>query len=168
MNKIVPESRLIIDIQNSLPSDCPHSLPESALIEQWVCAALAHEKVASAELTIRLVDSAEMRMLNNRYRHKDYPTNVLSFPADIHSEVELEAPFLGDIVLCAPVVQEESVEQSTSLMAHWAHMVIHGVLHLLGHDHQNDIEADIMESKEIAILGSMQIENPYEDNEELK
>ena len=116
-----------------------------------------------AELTIRLVDEAESQQLNREYRGKDRPTNVLSFPADLPAVVE--SPLLGDLVICAPVVLREAKEQGKTVEAHWAHMVVHGVLHLLGYDHQNEQEAAEMEGIEAALLKEMGYRNPYIDEE---
>ena len=104
------------------------------------------------ELTIRVVDEAESQELNGTYRGKEKPTNVLSFPFEAPEHVELS--LLGDLVICAPVVEREASEQKKSLEAHWAHMVVHGVLHLQGYDHVNDTDAEVMEGLEIAILNA--------------
>jgi probable rRNA maturation factor len=109
----------------------------------------------NAEITIRIVDSDESINLNNIYRKKKYPTNVLSFLVD--DEVHL----IGDIVLCAPVIEKEALEQSKKLEAHYAHLIIHGALHLYGYDHENIKDADIMEAKEIKILTKLGYKNPY-------
>jgi len=133
-------------------------LPEEALFEQWTKAAL-NQYNKNFELTIRLVDSEESQSLNNQYRQKDKPTNVLSFPFEVPEGIELD--LLGDLVICANVVKQEAFEQNKSLNAHWAHMVIHGCLHLLGFDHINDDEAQEMESLEIDILAKLGFNNPY-------
>jgi probable rRNA maturation factor len=109
----------------------------------------------NAEITIRIVDNDESINLNNIYRKKKYPTNVLSFLVD--DEVHL----IGDIVLCAPVIKKEALEQSKKLEAHYAHLIIHGALHLYGYDHENIKDADIMEAKEIKILTKLGYKNPY-------
>ena len=109
----------------------------------------------NAEITIRIVDNDESINLNNIYRKKKYPTNVLSFLVD--DEVHL----IGDIVLCAPVIEKEALQQSKKLEAHYAHLIIHGVLHLYGYDHENKKDADIMEAKEIKILTKLGYKNPY-------
>jgi probable rRNA maturation factor len=120
--------------------------------------------VNPVHLTIRLVDKDEMVSLNQAYRQKNTATNVLSFPfsppVGIPSHL-LEEHTLGDIVICAPTIQREALEQGKPEMAHWAHMVIHGVLHLLGYDHIDDLEADVMENVEIDILRHCGISNPY-------
>ena len=109
----------------------------------------------NAEITIRIVDNDESLNLNNIYRKKKYPTNVLSFLVD--DEVHL----IGDIVLCAPVIEKEALQQSKKLEAHYAHLIIHGALHLYGYDHENKKDADIMEAKEIKILTKLGYKNPY-------
>lgn len=132
-------------------------MPSSIKLKRWAKAALA-EKIPTAELTIRITDVAEITELNQTYRHKNKPTNVLSFPLE---EIHNEVPLIGDIVICADVVNQEAHEQNKTLDAHWAHMVVHGVLHLLGHDHEKDHDADIMEALEIQILQSLGFANPY-------
>ena len=109
----------------------------------------------NAEITIRIVDNDESINLNNIYRKKKYPTNVLSFLVD--DEVHL----IGDIVLCAPVIEKEALQQSKKIEAHYAHLIIHGALHLYGYDHENKKDADIMEAKEIKILTKLGYKNPY-------
>ncbi len=109
-------------------------LPAGSELDLWVQTALRDP--AETELTLRLVDSEESRELNSRYRGKDQPTNVLSFPAELPPGLDI--PLLGDIVICAPLVSQEAAAQGKSLQAHFAHLVIHGVLHLQGYDHQDD------------------------------
>ncbi|HET6593055.1 MAG TPA: rRNA maturation RNase YbeY [Xanthomonadales bacterium] len=133
-------------------------LPGDRQFEQWARAALGQSKAAI--LTLRIVGLEEMRRLNRRYRGKDAATNVLSFPADLPGAVDL--PLLGDVVLCAPLVIEEAQMQGKSPDAHWAHLTIHGILHLLGHDHVDPAEAAAMEGLEIELLGELGIGNPYD------
>ena len=133
-------------------------LPSAEQFQQWLNAAILPFQ-AEAEVTIRLVDNDESQQLNFTYREKDYPTNVLSFPFQCPPGVEL--PLLGDLVICAPVVAKEAAEQNKPLHSHWAHMVIHGSLHLLGFDHINDDDAEQMEAEEITILQQLGITNPY-------
>ena len=132
-------------------------LPDDRQFERWVAAAL--QRTGDVVLTIRIVDREEMRALNLRYRGKDSATNVLSFPADVPAEVDL--PLLGDIVLCAPLVADEAGPRGKPVEAHWAHLTVHGVLHLLGHDHQDAHDAEAMEGLEIRILESLGIGDPY-------
>lgn len=132
-------------------------VPDRAHFELWVGRVLQH--LDECELTLRLVDEDESRALNSTYRGMDKPTNVLSFSADIPKGIDV--PLLGDIVICVPLVRQEAAAQKKSLDAHWAHLVIHGVLHLLGHDHQDENEAGEMEAIEVELLASLGIANPY-------
>jgi len=132
-------------------------LPGEDQFAEWISLVLGEQP--ESELTLRLVDEDESRELNSRFRGKPRPTNVLSFPAELPSGVEL--PLLGDIVICAPLVAEEAEAQNKPVLFHWAHLVIHGVLHLLGHDHQDEDEAEEMESLETELLASIDIPNPY-------
>ncbi len=143
-------------------------IPTNAQFESWVSAALKKNnknKIASTEVTIRIVDKNEMTELNSTYRHKNKPTNVLSFPFDMPEDCEDEFPILGDIVICADVIDEEAASQGKTVQAHWAHMVVHGTLHLLGYDHEKEDEAEIMEAEEIKILASLGFSNPYHISE---
>lgn len=133
-------------------------LPASASFKRWACITLTN-RVRRADLAIRLVDEREGRALNHHYRGKDSATNVLSFPAELPPGVKL--PVLGDIVLCAPVVAREAHAQGKALNAHYAHLTVHGVLHLLGMDHENPLEAEAMEQIERDILATLGIEDPY-------
>lgn len=138
------------------------SIPAKSDIKAWVETALA-DRFPSIELTIRIVDEAEMTVLNRDYRHKTGSTNVLSFPFEAPEAVVQACLYLGDIVICAPVVVAEALRQQTVIEAHWAHMVFHGVLHLLGFDHQTAQEADAMEALEIQLLAKFGYANPYEN-----
>ena len=137
-------------------------VPAAASFRRWAGAALAG-RIREADLAIRIVDSPEGRALNRHYRGKDYATNVLSFPADLPEGLPpgVRLPLLGDLVICAPVVAREAREQGKPLNAHYAHLTVHGVLHLLGWDHDNDVEADAMEQLEREILAGLGIEDPY-------
>ena len=137
--------------------------PSLEQLQQW-CALALRQRSADSELTIRLVDETEGRELNNTWRHKDYATNVLSFPADVPDEF-LDIPLLGDLVICVAVVEREAAEQGKELEAHWAHLVIHGCLHLLGYDHIEDEEAEEMEALERTLLAELGHPDPYADDE---
>ncbi|MFS1524293.1 rRNA maturation RNase YbeY [Microbulbifer sp. 2304DJ12-6] len=146
---------LTLDVQRA--SRCT-PLPPDEAIHTWVAKTLTgHREVA--ELSVRIVDREESQQLNNRYRGKDGPTNVLSFQADLPAELNL--PLLGDLVICAPVVQLEAEQQRKSLSAHWAHMMVHGTLHLLGYDHIEDNDAAVMEKLETDLLCSLGFSAPY-------
>ncbi len=139
-------------------------LPSEADFRRW-CELALRQRQNDSELTIRLVDETEGRELNKTWRHKDYATNVLSFPADVPDEL-LDIPLLGDLVICAPVVTREAAEQGKSAEAHWAHLVIHGCLHLLGYDHIDDAEAEEMEGLERELLTELGHPDPYAADEE--
>ncbi|MHB0826809.1 rRNA maturation RNase YbeY [Stutzerimonas nitrititolerans] len=136
--------------------------PSDEDFRQW-CELALRQRTADSELTIRLVDEAEGRELNRTWRQKDYATNVLSFPADVPDEL-LDVPLLGDLVICVPVVAREAAEQGKPLMAHWAHLVIHGCLHLLGYDHTEDAEAEEMEDLERQLLAELGHPDPYAEH----
>lgn len=149
---------LELDLQIAL--DLP-VLPNEADFRRWAEAALAGAGYAKdAELTLRIVNEAEITALNETYRRKQGPTNVLSFPFEAPPEVD--SSLLGDIVICAPVVLREAVSQDKTPEAHWAHLVAHGVLHLLGYDH-DETQAAAMESLEIRILTNLGYADPYGD-----
>lgn len=149
--------KIILDLQ--IAASDSSDIPSQDKIQQWLTFILP-QFVNEAELTIRIVDEQESQYLNNLYRHKDRPTNVLSFPFE--SPVEMETPLLGDLVICKQIVQKEAQEQNKSLESHWAHMIVHGCLHLLGYDHIDDNEAQEMESIEIDIMADLGFANPYE------
>ncbi|MDG1583122.1 rRNA maturation RNase YbeY [Pseudomonas sp. GOM6] len=151
---------LELDLQNASQAS---QLPSEAQFRQW-CELALRQRTADSELTIRLVDEAEGQELNRTWRHKDYPTNVLSFPADVPDEM-LDIPLLGDLVICVPVVEREAQEQNKSPEAHWAHLVIHGCLHLLGYDHIEDEEAEEMETLERQLLAELGHPDPYAADE---
>ncbi|EKT4468077.1 rRNA maturation RNase YbeY [Pseudomonas juntendi] len=150
---------LELDLQRATDA----AAPDDAAFRRW-CELALRQRSADSEMTIRLVDEAEGRELNNTYRHKDYATNVLSFPADVPDEL-LDIPLLGDLVICVPVVEREAAEQGKALEAHWAHLVIHGCLHLLGYDHIEDDEAEEMEALERTLLAELGHPDPYADDE---
>ncbi|AAZ27110.1 rRNA maturation RNase YbeY [Colwellia psychrerythraea] len=149
----------VIDLQVACT---PTKLPTKEQFQLWVDTALA--EVSSSpnqdfELTIRLVNNEESQQLNKQYRDKDKPTNVLSFPFEVPDGIELN--LLGDLIICIEVMKQEAQEQNKALFEHWAHLVIHGCLHLVGFDHISDTEALEMESIEITILEKLGISNPY-------
>ncbi|PNL90470.1 rRNA maturation RNase YbeY [Aggregatibacter aphrophilus] len=148
--------KMIIDLQIACEQET--GLPTAQQIEQWATAAVQPQS-DEVEMTVRIVDEAESHALNLNYRGKDRPTNVLSFPFECPDEVEL--PLLGDLVICRQVVESEAQEQDKPLMAHWAHMVVHGSLHLLGYDHIEDDEAEEMESLETQIMIGLGFVDPY-------
>lgn len=134
------------------------ALPKEAQFQSW---AKAIETPAndSQVATIRIVSEQEMSALNKQYRQKDGPTNVLSFPVELHDEVNV--PFIGDVVICAPIVINEARQQGKIEESHWAHMTVHGILHLQGYDHIDEAEAVQMESLEIKIMQKLGFNNPY-------
>ena len=148
--------KMIIDLQIACEQES--GLPTAEQIEQWATAAVQPQS-DEVEMTVRIVDEAESHELNLNYRGKDRPTNVLSFPFECPDEVEL--PLLGDLVICRQVVEREAQEQDKPVMAHWAHMVVHGSLHLLGYDHIEDDEAEEMESLETEIMQGLGFADPY-------
>jgi len=135
------------------------NIPGVENIEHWISTALRSDELSEAEVSVYIVDEPESQELNGQYRGKDKPTNVLSFPADIPDEVGV--PLLGDLVVCAPVVEREAKEQGKTLEAHWAHMLIHGTLHLLGYDHLEDDEAEVMEALETRLVTQLNFPAPY-------
>ncbi|MGY3857339.1 rRNA maturation RNase YbeY [Aeromonas intestinalis] len=152
---------LTLDLQLACAN--AEGLPTEAQLQGWLESTILGFQ-DEAEVTVRLVDEAESRELNHTYRGKDKPTNVLSFPFEAPPGMEL--PLLGDLVICRQVVEAEAIEQNKPLMSHWAHMVVHGSLHLLGYDHIEDEEAEEMEQLERDILQEMGIPDPYLDDEE--
>ncbi len=142
---------IAIDLHLSL--GLRRGVPSRARFLKWIEAALRVAKRRSAQLNIRVMDSNEARLLNREFRGRDYATNVLSFPAD--------ASFLGDIAICSEVVIGEAKEQGKTAHDHFAHLTIHGVLHLLGHDHERDADAQVMEALERKALARLGIPDPY-------
>ncbi|MGB9430502.1 MAG: rRNA maturation RNase YbeY [Gammaproteobacteria bacterium] len=134
------------------------AVPTRAQFVRWVNAALKGRR-GSTELTIRIVDERESATLNRTYRHKDHATNVLSFPTGL--PLAIEPSLLGDLVICAPVVLREAAEQGKPVDSHWAHLTVHGVLHLLGYDHEAEAQAREMESMETAVLAGLGFPDPY-------
>lgn len=151
----IEPANIVIDVQRATSQT---HLPGDDDFARWATAAVGNHR-AEAEIALRIVDADESQALNSQYRGKHKPTNVLSFPADIPEELGL--PLLGDLVICAPVVAQEAEQQHKALTAHWAHMVVHGTLHLLGYDHIEDDDAEIMENLETRILAQLGFSDPY-------
>ncbi|MCM2970929.1 MULTISPECIES: rRNA maturation RNase YbeY [Larsenimonas] len=149
-------SQVIVDRQVATSAE---TLPEVAQLERWLDTVTERLELEAPELTVRFVDEPESRELNHTYRDKDKSTNVLSFPFEAPPGIEL--PLLGDLVICTQVVEREAVEQTKPLMDHYAHLVIHGCLHLLGYDHIDDSEAEEMEQLERELLARLDISDPY-------
>ena len=172
------ESAVIIDLQiaDDVESDLKSSLPSLEIIEQWLTVAFAHlnglanetaitgseilNRKLNPEVGIRIVSVDESQALNAQYRQKNNPTNVLSFESDLPDFIP--SGFIGDLVICALVVNDEAQQQNKLLLNHWAHMCVHGVLHLLGYDHLSDCDATQMEAIEVEILTQLGIDDPYQ------
>jgi probable rRNA maturation factor len=151
--------KIDIALQNEIGST---TVPSIESIQKWV--ETAYQGNSNTSLCIRIVDVTEGEQLNAAYRGKAYATNVLSFPFEappIPVEVSFLSSYLGDLALCEPVIQHEAIEQQKVLMQHWAHLIIHGILHLQGYDHITESEAHQMESLEIRLLEHLGFANPY-------
>ena len=133
--------------------------PDDSVIRNLVMAVLSETEKANAGVTVRVVDKEEIRTSNKQWRAIDKATNVLSFAAEFPAETGIE--YLGDILICAEVLQRESVEQNKALKDHWSHIVVHGTLHLLGYDHENEEDAVTMEAREKEILAGLGVADPY-------
>lgn len=165
MTQFPTEIELQLDLQIACSTDygSASDLPTEEQLIQWATAAvLSRTEHEEPELTVRIVDEAESQELNHEYRGKDKPTNVLSFPFEAPAHVPLS--LLGDLIVCRQVVESEAIEQGKPLIAHWAHMIIHGCLHLLGYDHIVDEEAEEMEGIEKNIMIELGFEDPYKDD----
>lgn len=174
-NNLVVTSPLVVDIQNALapfeeeqdegeePPSSHLLVPSEKQFVDWAQQAYANLQAEAAELSIRIVDCAEMEALNHSYRGQAKTTNVLSFPValDSHLTEELGLRLLGDVVICHDVVISEAEQQNKSVTNHYAHLVTHGVLHLCGYDHEQEADAIVMEALEEKILSAQGIENPY-------
>jgi probable rRNA maturation factor len=146
---------LAVDVQYACAAVSPPTIDQ---IRAWATAARIGRQAAA--VVVRIVDEAEAAELNARYRHRDRATNVLSFPFE--APPEAKSTLLGDLVLCAPVIAREADEQGKTASAHWAHMIIHAMLHLQGYDHESEYEARAMEALETEIMGRLGYRNPYE------
>lgn len=151
-------SDLTVDFQNVYDGE---NVPDESLFQKWAESAWLGKD--PAEVTIRIVGALESQGLNHEYRGKDKPTNVLSFPFEAPAGITI--PLAGDLVICAPVVEREAIEQHKASEAHWAHMVVHGMLHLQGYDHIEDQDAEVMEALEIRLMHRLGYSNPYEAEE---
>ncbi|MGS2724435.1 rRNA maturation RNase YbeY [Porticoccus sp. GXU_MW_L64] len=153
---------LHIDTENASGSD---QVPDDDQVHRWVAAALRalppEQQRQQAELSVRFVNERESQHLNHRYRHKNNPTNVLSFPSELPPELNI--PLLGDLAICTQVVAQEAKQQQKAANAHWAHMLVHGTLHLLGYDHIDDGDANQMETLETRIITGLGFPPPYND-----
>lgn len=142
-------------------ADKPEEPPSREEVQQWVDLALINNK--PSQVNIRVVDESESQSLNKEYRNKDSATNVLSFPMELPEElmVEMDMTVLGDLVVCAAVIEKEARQQGKKVRDHWAHIIVHGMLHLQGYDHISESDAEIMENLEIQLLKKIDIDNPY-------
>lgn len=158
-------AKVELDIQIALDEGTAKTtyIPDASLVESWVSAAIQQDENSSRiQLSVRIVDKEEITQLNEKYRKINKSTNVLSFPFECPPCVD--ETLLGDVVICAPVVENEAREQNKTPEQHWAHMVVHGVLHLQGYDHIDQSSAEQMESLEISILKNFGFPNPYGDD----
>ena len=150
-----------IDIQHA----CEESLPVTdKILCNWAILSLTPYR-KTAELTLRFVDTDEITQLNHLYRKKNKATNVLAFPASYPKDVELEYPLLGDVIICPLILKQESIALEKPLIAHWAHIIIHGILHLLGYDHIKEEDANTMQAIETHLLEELGFDNPYESQQ---
>jgi len=154
----------IIDLQLAYQGDADveAAIPAISTLQEWANRVFGILDLYDQEFTARFVGIEESQALNLQFRGKDKPTNVLSFPFE--SPPGIEMPLLGDLVICAPVISQEAAEQNKPVAFHYAHMLVHGILHLLGYDHIEDTQADEMEALEIRILAELGIDDPYQDH----
>ena len=157
--KITSQNKMTVDLELQIATNAK-TLPHPAQFKEWVSVALTNRIPNNTELTIRIVDEEEIISLNYNYRNKNYSTNVLSFPVNL-DETNINYNILGDIVICAAVVELQAKQQNKELLSHWAHMVVHGTLHLLGYDHKNELEANEMESLETELMHKLGFSSPY-------
>ena len=158
-----------LELQNALDEHSDLIVPDLDTFSQWITCACENLALDSQNicLTIRIVTTAESQQLNRDYRHKDRPTNVLSFPYDAPENLPEDAEideYLGDLAICADIVEQEAKEQGKATIHHWSHLTVHGFLHLLGFDHIKDEDAALMESTEINILSTLGIDDPYQNH----
>lgn len=149
-----------MNLQLDIQRESSEPVPDEDDLRRWIKAALDGQRDRDTEISLRLVDIEEMTLLNETWRARSGPTNVLSFPSDLPDELNL--PLLGDIVVCVPIVLREAREQGKTPDAHWAHMTVHGTLHLLGYDHIEEHEAVAMEAMETDILARLDYPCPYQ------
>ena len=152
------------DIDLQVAIDDHDGIPDLNTLSKWAVTALeTGGRYEDAELTVRIVTPDEIRTLNREYRHLDRPTNILSFPFECPPEVKL--PLIGDLVICMEILKKEAVEQRKTLDEHFAHLIVHGCLHLIGYDHIESVDAAVMEPLEIKALAALGYDNPYRDDE---
>ncbi len=144
-----------------------NEVPSAIKLKHWAEATL-QDRTDRAEITLRLTDSEEMAKLNETFRQKKGPTNVLAFPLSMPKSDQVDFPLMGDVVICTDVVFSEAQKQSKTAEAHFAHMVVHGILHLLGYDHENAADACVMETEEVLIMKSLGFPDPYIEKKALK
>lgn len=154
----------LIDLQLAYEGDAAIAadIPHASQLQQWADMVFVMLDLYDQEMTLRFVGIEESQSLNHQFRGKDKPTNVLSFPFE--SPPGMEMPLLGDLVVCAPIISREANEQNKQVAHHYAHMIVHGILHLLGYDHIDDAQAEEMEALEIRILAELAIDDPYQDH----
>ncbi|QPG04671.1 rRNA maturation RNase YbeY [Salinimonas marina] len=154
----------LIDLQLAYEDDpaIAADIPAASQLQHWADMVFVMLDLFDQEMTLRFVGIDESQALNSQFRGKDKPTNVLSFPFE--SPPGMEMPLLGDLVICAPVISQEAQEQGKPVKHHYAHMIVHGILHLLGYDHIDDAQAEEMEALEIQILAELDIDDPYQDH----
>ena len=156
--------KVIIDLQIAT-DEALESYPSLETMTKWATVALkTGGRTKDSEITIRMVDSKEIHELNATYRHVDRPTNILSFPFELPEGIE-DLPLLGDLVVCKEVLERECKEQNKTLEEHFAHLIVHGCLHLLGYDHIEEEDAKEMEPLEVKAMAELGYENPYKDDE---
>lgn len=153
------------DVELQVATVDQEGIPTEETLEKWAQTALEiGGRNTDAELTVRIVGCDEIRALNGIYRHKDKPTNILSFPFECPPEVDL--PLIGDLIVCLEVLKKEAAEQKKTVEEHFAHLIVHGCLHLIGYDHIEETDAKIMEPLEVKAVKALGYDDPYKDDEE--